>query len=166
MFVAEIAERIEKEVGKFKSESERRATYQSIISDMWFSSNLTKLELEVSNLFLKELISTGESCGDFYNESNSFFCKNDVTGEEKEFHSIFEWYEWFEKEKGYSGRFSLRRPEWKYEVATLALEWFGGWKEDGSYVTGEKWEVSNLPNNVVKQWMEFISELILRANAA
>lgn len=166
MFVYEIAERVEKEVDKLKSEAERRSIYQSVISDMWFSSNLTKLELEVSNLFLKELVSAGESFGDFDNKDSCFFCKNNVTGEEKEFYSLFEWSEWFEKEKNYSGRFSIRRPEWRYEEATLALEWFGGWGEDGLYKTGGKWDISNLPDNVVKEWSEFLSEVTLRANAA
>lgn len=166
MFLFEIAERIEKEVGKFKSEAERKAIYQSVISDVWFfGSNLTELEREIATVFLKELVSAGGSFGDFDNKDNSFFCKNNVTGEEIEFYSLFEWSEWF-KERGYSGRFTVRRPEWKYEEATLALEWFVGCREDGSYETGEKWAISYLPDNVVKEWSEFLSELVLRANAA
>lgn len=163
MFVYEIAERIRKEAGKFGSEAERRAMYQSVISDMWFSSNLTKLELEVANLFLKELVSVGGLCGDFDNESNSFFCKNNVTGVEKEFHSLFEWNEWFTRERNYSDSFSIRRAEWKYEEATLKFEWLGGWKEGGLC---ERWGIRNLPNSTKDKWSEFLSELTLGANAA
>ena len=59
MFIIEIAARIEEEIDKLKSEEERRTMYQNIINDMWFTS-FSKLEMEISNLFLKELISTGE----------------------------------------------------------------------------------------------------------
>ena len=159
MFIFEIAKRIKEEVGKLGSEEERRSAYQTT-SDIY---GLTELELEVSNLFLKELVSAGESFGDFDNKGNSFFCKNNVTGEEKEFHSLFEWSEWFTKEKNYSDDFSIRRAEWKYEEGTLRFEWLGGWKEGGLY---ERWGIRNLPNSTREEWLEFLSELTLRANAA
>ena len=159
--IVETAARIEEEIDKLSSEEERRAMYQNIITDMWFTSS-SKLEMEISNLFLKELVSVGEREGDFESNGGLFFCKNNVTGVEKEFHSIFEWGEWFTQEKNYSDKFSIRRPEWRYEVATLKFEWFGGWKDGGPY---ERWGIrgiSNLPNSTKK---EFLSEILLKANA-
>ena len=156
MFIIEIAARIEEEIDKLKSEKERRTTYQKTINDIWF---LKKLETEISNLFLKELVSVGEMSGDFENKGGLFFCKNNITGVEEEFRSIFEWSEWFTQEKNYSDHFSIRRAEWKYEEATLKFEWLGGWKEGGLY---ERWGIRNLPNST---WSEFLSEVISRANA-
>ena len=159
--IVETAARIEEEIDKLKSEEERRTMYQDVINDMWFTS-FSKLEMEISNLFLKELVSAGEMSGDFENKSGLFFCKNNVTGLEKEFHSIFEWSEWFTQEKNYSDKFSIRRPEWKYEEAILKFEWFGGWKDGGPH---ERWGIrgiSNLPNSTKK---EFLSEILLKANA-
>ena len=159
MFIIEIAARIEEEIDKLKSEKERRTTYQEVVNDIWF---LKKLETKVSNLFLTELVSVGDSVGDFDNESNSFFCKNNVTGEEREFRSIFEWYEWFTQEKNYSDHFSIRRAEWKYEEVILKFEWLGGVKDGGLL---ERWGIRNLPNSIKEEWSEFLSEVISRANA-
>ena len=97
--------------------------------------------------------------GDFENKGGLFFCKNNVTGVEEEFRSIFEWYEWFTQEKNYSDHFSIRRAEWKYEKAILKFEWLGG----GGLL--ERWGIRNLPNSIKEEWSEFLSEVISRANA-
>ena len=159
MFIIEIAARIEEEIDKLKSEKERRTTYQEVVNDIWF---LKKLETKVSNLFLKELVSAGEMSGDFENKGGLFFCKNNVTGVEEEFRSIFEWYEWFTQEKNYSDHFSIRRAEWKYEEVILKFEWLGGVKDGGLL---ERWGIRNLPNSIKEEWSEFLSEVISRANA-